>query len=150
MPRRPPVPTERGASGFPRPAPAVQRAAAAGRVEVEPAWGSHPGHRCLGRVQGPSGLLSGLGAPVDGRWLSPAPCLPVCACRCPTVRGGAGTPSAALTTEHHGVLLGPNQEDLSLPAGESEAGTGRRLEVGWGWQQPTWKRKVSLGGGQRR
>ena len=61
--------------------------------------------------------------------LSPAPCLPICACRYPTVHGGAGTPSAALTTEHRGVLMGPDQEDLSLPEGESEAGTGRRLEV---------------------
>ena len=61
--------------------------------------------------------------------LSPAPCLPICACRYPSVCGGAGTPSAALTTEHRGVLLGPDQEDLSLPARESEAGTGRRLEV---------------------
>lgn len=82
--------------------------------------------------------------------LSPAPCLPICACRYLTVRGDAGTPSAALTTEHCGVLLGPDQEDLSLPKGESEAGTGRRLEVRWGWQQPIWERKVSSGGGQRR
>ncbi|XP_045633725.1 transcription factor CP2-like protein 1 isoform X3 [Ursus americanus] len=100
------VKAERGACGFPRPAPAVHGAAAAGRVEVEPTRGPHPGHRCA------------------------------------TVRGGDRTPSAALTTQHSGVPLGPNQEDLPLPAGEPEAGTGARLEVRREWQQPRWERKV--------
>lgn len=40
-----PVPTECGACGVPRPAPAVHGAAAAGWVEMEPAWGPHSGHR---------------------------------------------------------------------------------------------------------
>lgn len=48
-----------------------------------------------------------------------APCSPSCVCRCATVRGGDRAPSAALTAQHGGISLGPDQEDLPLPAGES-------------------------------
>lgn len=40
------------------------------------------------------------------------------------------------------------QEDLPLPVGESEAGTGWRLEIIWKWQQAGWERKGNLGGGE--
>ena len=101
----------------------------------------------MGRDQGPFRAAFCLRGPCGWGGLSPTPCLQPCACRCATVRGGDRTPSATLTTQHGGVLLGPDQADLPLSAGESEAGTGRRLEVRCGWQQPRWERKVSLGGG---
>ena len=102
----------------------------------------------MGKGRGPFEPELWLRSPCGLGRLSLAPCLPPCACRCATVRGSDRTPSAALTTQHGGVSLGPNKEDISLPAGEPEAGPGKRLEVRWGWQPCRWKRKVSLGRGE--
>lgn len=82
-----------------------------------------------GEQPGTSGAAFWLGRPCGWGGLSPAPCLPPHVCRCATVHRGDRAPGAALPAQHGGVSLGPKQEDLRLPAGESQAGTGRRLEV---------------------
>lgn len=96
-----------------------------------------------GEGRGPFGATLWLGSPCGWGGWSLAPRSPPCVCRCAAVRGADRTAGAALTAQRSGVSLGPGQEDLPLPAGESEPA------VQWRWQQPRWERTGSFGEGER-
>lgn len=94
-----------------------------------------------GEGHGPLGATLWPGSPSGWGGRSPAPCWPPCVCRRAAVCGADGTAGAALTAQHGGVSLGPGQEDVPLPAGESEAAghvqvaaavVGRDGEFQWG------------------